>query len=71
MDRGLPGSTRCHSTTSPSKLKGFGLYGIDTISVEIERPRDDTVLTSPEFIKLKKRIMTSLREEVGKALEMG
>jgi NitT/TauT family transport system ATP-binding protein len=44
---------------------------IDTIPVEIERPRDYTVLTSPEFINLKKRIMTSLHEEVGKALEMG
>lgn len=44
---------------------------IDTIPVEIERPRDYTVLTSPEFITLKKRIMTSLHEEVGKALEMG
>jgi len=44
---------------------------IDTIPVKIERPRDYTVLTSPEFIELKKRIMTSLHEEVGKALEMG
>ncbi|MGB7244011.1 MAG: ABC transporter ATP-binding protein [Sulfitobacter sp.] len=44
---------------------------IDTIPVEIERPRDYTVLTSPEFITLKRRIMTSLHEEVGKALEMG
>ena len=43
---------------------------IDTIPVEIERPRDYTVLTSPEFITLKKRIMTNLHAEVGKALEM-
>ncbi len=44
---------------------------IDTIPVGIERPRDYTVLTSPEFIELKKRIMTNLHEEVGKALALG
>ena len=44
---------------------------MDTVPVEIERARDYTVLTSPEFITLKRRIMTNLHEEVGKALEMG
>ena len=44
---------------------------IDTIPVNIERPRDYTVQTSPEFIELKKRIMTNLHDEVTKALEMG
>ena len=43
---------------------------IDTIKVGIERPRDYTVTTSSEFIKLKKRIMSSLHDEVDKALAM-
>ena len=43
---------------------------MDTIKVEIERPRDYTVTTSPEFITLKKRIMSSLHDEVAKALDM-
>ena len=44
---------------------------MDTIDVGIERPRDYTVITSPEFIEIKKRIMTSLHDEVEKALAMG
>lgn len=43
---------------------------IDTIKVEIDRPRDYTVTTSPDFITLKKRIMSSLHDEVDKALAM-
>lgn len=44
---------------------------MDTIKVEIERPRDYTVTTSPDFIEIKKRIMSSLHDEVDKALAMG
>ena len=43
---------------------------MDTIPVEIERPRDYSVTTSPEFIELKKRIMSCLHDEVDKALAM-
>ncbi|QIE44203.1 ABC transporter ATP-binding protein [Pseudohalocynthiibacter aestuariivivens] len=43
---------------------------MDTIDVNIDRPRDYTVTTSPEFITLKKRIMSSLHDEVDKALAM-
>ena len=43
---------------------------MDTIEVGIERPRDYTVTTSTEFINLKKRIMSSLHDEVDKALAM-
>ena len=41
---------------------------IDTIDVGLERPRDYDVVTSEHFIELKRRIMRSLHEEVGKAL---
>ncbi|MFV2035568.1 MAG: ABC transporter ATP-binding protein, partial [Halocynthiibacter sp.] len=43
---------------------------MDTVEVGIERPRDYTVTTSTEFITLKKRIMSSLHDEVDKALAM-
>lgn len=43
---------------------------IDTIPVKIDRPRDYSVTTSSEFVELKKRIMSSLHDEVGKALAM-
>ena len=43
---------------------------MDTIDVGIERPRDYSVTTSPEFVILKKRIMSSLHAEVDKALAM-
>ncbi len=41
---------------------------IDTIPVNIKRPRDYTVTTSAGFVKLKRRIMSSLHDEVDKAL---
>ena len=44
---------------------------MDTIPIEIERPRDYAVTTSPEFIDIKRRIMANLHEEVSKALAMG
>ncbi len=43
---------------------------MDTIPVKIDRPRDYSVTTSPEFVELKKRIMSSLHDEVDKALAM-
>ena len=43
---------------------------MDTVHVGIERPRDYSVTTSPEFVDLKKRIMSSLHAEVDKALAM-
>jgi len=41
---------------------------MDTISVDLDRPRDYDVITSPEFIGLKRRIMTSLHGEVEKTM---
>jgi NitT/TauT family transport system ATP-binding protein len=41
---------------------------IDTIDVPLGRPRDYDVVTSPEFVDLKRRIMGSLHDEVNKAL---
>ena len=43
---------------------------MDTIPVNIDRPRDYSVTTSSEFVELKKRIMSSLHDEVDKALAM-
>ena len=37
---------------------------MDTISVDLDRPRDYDIITSSEFIDLKRRIMTSLHSEV-------
>jgi NitT/TauT family transport system ATP-binding protein len=44
---------------------------IDSIDVGLERPRDYDVVTSDHFIELKRRIMSSLHAEVGKALAIG
>ena len=44
---------------------------IDTIEVELDRPRGYEVVTSEHFIELKRRIMGSLHDEVGKALAIG
>lgn len=41
---------------------------IDTIDVELDRPRDYRVVTSEHFIELKRRIMSSLHAEVDKAM---
>ena len=41
---------------------------IDSIDVHLERPRNYDIVTSEHFIELKRRIMSSLHEEVGKAL---
>jgi NitT/TauT family transport system ATP-binding protein len=43
---------------------------MDTVQVELERPRDYSVTTSPEFVALKKRIISSLHAEVSKALSI-
>ncbi len=41
---------------------------MDTITVELDRPRDYDVVTSREFIDLKRRIMSSLHGEVEKTM---
>ena len=41
---------------------------MDTISVDLDRPRDYDVIMSSEFIDLKRRIMTTLHGEVEKTM---
>lgn len=41
---------------------------MDTISVDLERPRDYDIITTPQFMDLKRRIMVSLHAEVEKAM---
>jgi NitT/TauT family transport system ATP-binding protein len=43
---------------------------IDTINVEFDRPRHYEIVTSPEFITLKRRIISNLHAEVDKAMAM-
>jgi ABC-type nitrate/sulfonate/bicarbonate transport system ATPase subunit len=41
---------------------------MDTIAVDLDRPRDYDIITSSEFIGLKRRIMTSLHGEVERTM---
>ncbi len=41
---------------------------IDSVDVALERPRQYEIVTSPDFIELKRRIMINLRHEVERAL---
>lgn len=43
---------------------------IDTIDVDLDRPRDYEVVTSEHFIEMKRRIIGSLHSEVSKAMTM-
>jgi len=41
---------------------------MDTISVDLDRPRNYEIITTPHFVELKRRIMKSLHSEVEKAM---
>lgn len=43
---------------------------IDTIDVGLERPRHYDIITTPQFIEFKRRIMSSLHAEVEKAMKL-
>ncbi len=43
---------------------------IDTIDVGLERPRHYDIITTPQFIEFKRRIMSSLHAEVEKAMNL-
>lgn len=43
---------------------------IDTIDVNLERPRHYDIITTPPFIEFKRRIMASLHAEVEKAMKL-
>lgn len=43
---------------------------IDTIDVNLERPRQYDIITTPQFIEFKRRIMSSLHAEVEKAMKL-
>ena len=43
---------------------------IDTIEVGLERPRHYDIITTPQFIEFKRRIMSSLHAEVEKAMNL-
>lgn len=43
---------------------------IDTIEVDLDRPRDYEIVTSDRFVEMKRRIMKSLHSEVEKAMAL-
>jgi len=43
---------------------------IDTIDVNLKRPRHYDIITTPQFIEFKRRIMSSLHAEVKKAMKL-
>lgn len=51
-------------TSRPGHIK-------QTIAVNLERPRDERILTSPEFVKLKQMAIEAVHEEAVKAFNAG
>lgn len=41
---------------------------MDTVNVDLQRPREYEIITTPAFVELKRRIMESLHSEVEKAM---